>query len=655
MTLKAGIAEIARALLGEPDPELSIDDQLWFGEDLMVDTASQTFHDYKAKHTGDARALARHLKGGEYAGDTWLIDQGFAERPSYQSHDRDWLPPDLQHERDFLGLLIYRPDIANACGEDVGATDFAWALHGELFLAIQDAVERDEKVSLTVVLDALARDPSHEVIAGWSASRYVAHLIANAPTRPTDPELATLARDLAKQITRIADQERGDLLENQVEDWRPAFGLMMYGERHAPPREYEYLVEDLIPEQEISLMYGPSGCGKSFLATDLSMCGARGVSFFGRRILRPFGVLYCAYEAADGFSDRLRAYEVEHDLRDEAIPFALWRWPAPIWDKDGKNIDLIIKEAQQVERFKFAGMKLGLLVIDTHNAATPGASEIDSEIVSKLRARYHKIRSELGCALLVVGHTNQLGRHRGNEQFYNNIETAILVQKKSTGAGKNAQFMRDENGVLLREAVVDKQRQGQDGHFADFILRNVEVGRIDKFGKPRTSCVVLSCSRDQDDKPRQAAPARTGDNVTVRLNDRDVIFFRSLLDAIAHAGIAPPAALQLPGMIARVCTTIDFGAEYRKRTPREASETDDKYEKRVRGYINTTRNKLSAARVIGIAEHKEGDSSQHLIWPTGRPVAGRSIRWPSERPTVVPKEQGPIIDPATGKPIEQLF
>ena len=96
---------------------------------------------------------------------------------------------------------------------------------------------------------------------------------------------------------------------------------VLYTDQNTPGEEYEYLVEDLIPENQIVLMMGESQTGKSFLGYHLGMCIARGVPFFGRRVLKPTGVIWAAYEAGMGAPARMRAYRRHYNLDLEDLPF----------------------------------------------------------------------------------------------------------------------------------------------------------------------------------------------------------------------------------------------------------------------------------------------------------------------------------------------
>ena len=139
-----------------------------------------------------------------------------------------------------------------------------------------------------------------------------------------------------------------DLVDTSARPWAPPsresrFGLIMWADQDQPGEEYEYLVEDLIPEKEPVLIIGETQSGKSFFTRDLGLAGARGIHFYGRRVLRPFGVVYCAYEAGKGFNNRQKAYRRHHGLHLTELPFALLTRPADL-SSNAVNVDQMIEE-----------------------------------------------------------------------------------------------------------------------------------------------------------------------------------------------------------------------------------------------------------------------------------------------------------------------
>src|SRR6202040_727689 len=99
-----------------------------------------------------------------------------------------------------------------------------------------------------------------------------------------------------------------------------------------------------------------------------------------------------------------------------------------------------------------------------------------------------------GCHVCLVHHMNAGGtKLRGHTSVYAGIDQVILVSK-------------DEDSKI-RTALLDKQKDGEDGSEIRFELPSIEIGRRHD-GKPITSCVCLAS------EVRSAAPAAKGPKLT---------------------------------------------------------------------------------------------------------------------------------------------
>ncbi|MGV1446010.1 AAA family ATPase, partial [Klebsiella pneumoniae] len=335
---------------------------------------------------------------------------------------------------------------------------------------------------------------------------------------------------------------------------------------------------------------------------------------------------WCAYEAGKGLKARMRAYRRHHNLDIEPLPFAALTTPLDLWS-DPANVDKLIGEINGIKHTYFRAMNvpLGMVVIDTHNAATPGASEIDSEAAGRIRAQYRRIVAETGGTVVIVGHSNDQGKHRGNQQLTNYIDTIINVTRKTLRADKDIIPARDDDGREVRVMTVKKQREGQDGEKHEFVLQTVEDGTRNKFGKARTSCVVkganIEAVSEDEGRPQESAPGSIGAKVT----KQEALFLTCMLEALDSDGIAPPLELkasndvQLPGSVARV---VDYDIVKRLMGNKMLREEDSSIEgqkrhrQRVKSALKRAREGLQHVGVVN------GYGPLNLIWWTGKAVRG---------------------------------
>jgi hypothetical protein len=515
---------------------------------------------------------------------------------------------DPDAEAALLGHLIGKPDAFDGIAPLVASGDFFDTFHRRIFEVFERAFSEGWAVGVDSIVKALGGDPKAVIVNGMTIGGYIVHLM-NSVDKSVDPQT------LAEHIQQCAERRAVGDDVGFVEPFASRMGLTMWADQNDAGPQYEYIVEDLIPENQMVMIIGESQTGKSFLGYHLGMCMARAVPFFGRRVLKPLGVIWAAYEAGQGASARMRAYRRFHGLELEDLPFGVLKEPLPLWPNE-PNVSALIEECNGIVRTRFRGIPLGAIIVDTYNAATPGASEIDSEVVSKIRGYFYRIIKETGATLIIVGHTNASGKARGNEQLPNNVDTRIKVSRKVRVEGREVIPVKDDDGREIRTMKVEKQREGLDGQSHDFVLRVVEDGTKNKYGKPRTSCVVVNpniADVGSDDVPAKPGEAPNG----YRVSTNEALFLRCVLQCQNDYGIKPPDVLGLPRSIGLV---VDY--DYVKRLMftkmlRDEDNTPDglnRHREKVKKAIKRAREKLMHARIIGCHDP--------FIWWTGKPVRG---------------------------------
>jgi hypothetical protein len=451
----------------------------------------------------------------------------------------------------------------------------------------------------------------------------------------------------------VAGGTKDQLLEivDGLKPWTPAPYVSKFGAKTATDlggavRAYPWRIKGILPMSDNALLMGPSRSGKTFECLDMLMHVMKGEPFAGRKVI-PGGYVYLTYEGATGFENRLRAYLRHHEMKIEDLHSFAWLTRPPNLFASEDNVVALAEEIKNIsESFR---LPLAGIVVDTHNSATRGSSEIKSDDMNKIMSNYDVVKERAGAPLIIIGHTNAEGRHRGNEQFFNNIETAILIERVYTDT-KHTVEKRDEDGRVIRRGRISKQREGDDRTSWEFVLQSVKIG-VDEDGDDITSMVSVEPAghvpREVADeaagKPRPAGFALKGNNVDV---------FRALLKAMEHVGKPPPPVLGLPASVATVIKWTELGLEYKKTDPQDADESLEKYRTRLKQRVRRFREELIKYNMIAIAEMPDPDAVNddiskpkmiHYVWPTGRPVYGRGLQWPA--PPKKKKEQPMLLAP----------
>jgi hypothetical protein len=407
------------------------------------------------------------------------------------------------------------------------------------------------------------------------------------------------------------------LVEKQARLWAPGaepfrskFGATSWADVFRPRTPYQWLVKGIIPELEAVLIYGAPQTGKSFETQNMALHIARGLEFHGRRV-KQSGVVYCAFEGGKGFLNRQHAYALHHSLgADAPIDMVVLTKRADLFSDDVDTDALIVEIKHHGSNFR---NPLGLVVLDTYSAATPGANENASEDVSKVKARVMRIVEQCQCTVIVVHHKPASGgRPRGHGSLTGDFETTIDVDWKFAPRNNPKapeEKLYDSDKRPIRRVEVTKQREGEQGVAWEFVLCQVETG-TDSDGDKITSCVVAR----PNEKPDEAA--EEGDN-RYRANDGEKLFLRALRRALTTYGEPPdPSA----GYGIDVSLVVDYAKvkeEYSRLAPQDEADAK-KLAERLKKALQRARTSLTNAGVIG--------SDNPLIWWTGKPVRGFSMK-----------------------------
>ncbi|RUW24396.1 AAA family ATPase [Mesorhizobium sp. M1A.F.Ca.IN.020.06.1.1] len=395
--------------------------------------------------------------------------------------------------------------------------------------------------------------------------------------------------------------------------FRSKFGLIRWEDQNArSARPYEFQVQDLLPRRETVLWFGESQSGKSFSAFDAGIHVAAGMAYQGRRTLRG-GVVYCCVEKGHGARNRMQAFRQFYDLPIEDFPFAVTTRRFDIFSEESTVDELA---AECIEIAKKWSYSLDVVVIDTHDKATPGASEIDKKDVSTILKRYERLRDLTGAAVWVIGHSNSFGSARGSLVLYNAIETVISI---SVMKDKQLGEFRDANNRVIRQAKVMKQSEGEAGFSWKFVLPAVEIDRND-YGEPVTSCVVTPPAKEEGEVVDKGFKPTTNDSM----------FLKALLAALTDKGQPPSPMLALPPSITRVVDYEHVKEAFKNLNPDDGEDLAN-WRDRLKKALRRGRERLLDHRIIGV--------NSPFIWITGKPVRG-IIRPKTNAPSQTEKSAG---------------
>ena len=441
-----------------------------------------------------------------------------------------------------------------------------------------------------------------------------------------------------------------DLVEVKAWRWSAAstyksqFQAVRWADLDKPGLEHEWLIKGLLTRGERSMVAGPSQSGKSFAVLDLALAVARGVDYAAYSKVggqsgwqvRQFktlhgGVVYQAGEGGRGIKKRLRAYREHHGIAAGSdLPFVLLPAAIDLFASDDHTNMMLDEIRHWASTFT---VPLELIVIDTLSAATPGANENTSEDMSRVLARCERIAQATKAHVMIVHHMNAAGaKPRGHTSIFANLDNALEVRKVE-GLREPPREVELPDGTMdtlpgreVREIVLTKQKDGEDGTQIRFVLKSVTLG-YDEDGDRISSCVVVP--------PSEVGGSEVGGKAE-KVSNQAAVFIRALRKAIDENGQPPPPELGLPASV-RVVSGNTLAEEFYKLTSEGDSETDpEKRRVAMRKALSRHGDALMRKGIIA--------RQNPYVWLLDKPVQGFRPTSVAYRPQAAPEPPPPPQD-----------
>lgn len=255
--------------------------------------------------------------------------------------------------------------------------------------------------------------------------------------------------------------------EADREDGDSVFSLLDLDELESLPPP-TWLIDEMVADHGLSIIYGDPGAGKSFIALDMALRIAFGMDWHGT-VTKQAGVLYIAGEGSRGLGKRVKGWRREHALEGVDAPFLLLPIAVQMLEpKDRAKLCRTI-DAARVR----AGFPIGLVIIDTVSRALAGQDENGQESMSMFVAGCGEIQDHTGGAVIGVHHSGKDKEKgmRGSTVLLGGCDASMKVTKSGDVA------------VLKTE----KQKDAEEAPSVSFTLKKVEWAA--GFDKPDSTLV----------------------------------------------------------------------------------------------------------------------------------------------------------------------
>lgn len=218
---------------------------------------------------------------------------------------------------------------------------------------------------------------------------------------PESLRLAQQAYETEKRHLARAESMRRDVRRELDAQARQPIALISGQEmrqRQPPP----FLVEGLIPDRSIGVIFGETGAYKSFLVLNLLLCSGSGADFLGHAV---YGTGWGVYVMGEGQHDaglRLDAAIGAHlGFTDERLAYI--EQPFPL--SDDAAVDEVIGRCREL------GAPVRLVAFDSFaDFYGAGDNENSSTDMQRLIAGMKRISAALGCVVMACAHTGHGGK-----------------------------------------------------------------------------------------------------------------------------------------------------------------------------------------------------------------------------------------------------
>ena len=225
-------------------------------------------------------------------------------------------------------------------------------------------------------------------------------------------------------------------------------------------KDPEFLIDDLLLENSIAMVFGPTGSYKSTVVIDMCVCLQNGLPWQDKAS-HQCNVAIFSHEDGGGFKNRYLAAAAHHGIEN---PQVYWDGAVPnLMDKHSLNA--YVDELREHE--------IKLIVIDTLAYAMAGGEENSAKEMGVAVDGMQKLRNEVGATILLI-------HHSGKDKSRGARGSSVLK------AAVDTELELDANGDKI-SLHADKQRHIQPAK-PDFLrAKTVPIG-------DRTACVIVKGS-----------------------------------------------------------------------------------------------------------------------------------------------------------------
>lgn len=244
-----------------------------------------------------------------------------------------------------------------------------------------------------------------------------------------------------------------------------------------------WLVEDFLEKESVTMLFGEPGTYKSFLAMDLAFCVGAGIDWNGRLVAKG-KVIYLAGEGFSGIQKRFRALEDKYG-RSQKDVFISSKSAELI---DFSSVDEVLNAIDNL------ATKPVLIIIDTMHRNFGSGDESSSRDFGVFMKHLDSIKNHTKATILFIHHPGHGGKGhgRGSSAIRASLDAEYQLKKQGDGVelvcNKMKEFKEPETRYFELKQVTVKVPTGT----ANSAYLKMVVGNSIP-NKPNRGIQVLDC------------------------------------------------------------------------------------------------------------------------------------------------------------------
>lgn len=313
-------------------------------------------------------------------------------------------------------------------------------------MAIGEQDERLRLLTTNIIRGEALHDSLNMVAASMVASGAKGGAIVNllrglmdASLAPKDDRWLARYNDIPRSVSTaeekyrrpaapmpvMIDNETGEIVPaTEPEQDRPLFTKV--SDLLADIKPIQWLIENYLETDALSMVFGPSGSGKSFAIVDMACCVATGTPWHGMPVKRG-AVFYIAGEGHNGLARRFAAWQKARGVKlDDSVPLFKSNRAVMILDEGAAQA-----LSQEVARLvKETGHLPSLVVVDTLARNFGDGDENKQQDANRFIEHLDAyIRRVWQCNVMTAHHSgHDMDRARGSSAFKGAMDQEIWVK-----------------------------------------------------------------------------------------------------------------------------------------------------------------------------------------------------------------------------------